>query len=224
MGPVLPVWIPVQSQKPPMKARPRAQLRPPDWRQPARPDPLLCWLRYASASSFVIRPPAPVPLIFERSRLLSLAMRRTSGEDRPCSPISLGAELEAAGAAAGVAVGGVPACFSAGAAATGAPAPAALPPITATTVLISTVLPSGTLMSVNTPAAGAGISASTLSVEISNKGSSRWTVSPTFFSHLVIVPSKIDSPIWGITTFVPAAARRRRRLSTARSIRRNARS
>jgi hypothetical protein len=31
-----------------------------------------------------------------------------------------------------------------------------------------------------------------------------WTFSPTFFSHLVIVPSKIDSPICGITTSTPA--------------------
>jgi 2-oxoglutarate dehydrogenase E2 component (dihydrolipoamide succinyltransferase) len=44
-------------------------------------------------------------------------------------------------------------------------------------------------------AAGAGISASTLSVEISNKGSSRCTVSPTFFNHLTTVPSVMDSPI-----------------------------
>src|SRR3979411_1128458 len=48
------------------------------------------------------------------------------------------------------------------------------------------------------PAAGEGISASTLSVEISNSGSSRWTLSPVFFSHLVIVPSTMDSPIWGM--------------------------
>jgi hypothetical protein len=27
-------------------------------------------------------------------------------------------------------------------------------------------------------------------------------VSPTFLSHLVIVPSKIDSPIWGMMTSV----------------------
>jgi hypothetical protein len=27
-------------------------------------------------------------------------------------------------------------------------------------------------------------------------------LSPVFFSHLVMVPSKIDSPIWGITTSV----------------------
>jgi hypothetical protein len=55
------------------------------------------------------------------------------------------------------------------------------------------------LISFSTPAEGDGISASTLSVEISNSGSSRSTLSPGFFSHLVIVPSKMLSPIWGIT-------------------------
>ena len=49
-------------------------------------------------------------------------------------------------------------------------------------------------------AAGDGISASTLSVEISSSGSSRPTVSPTFFIQREIVPSAIDSPICGITT------------------------
>ena len=51
---------------------------------------------------------------------------------------------------------------------------------------------------------GAGISASTLSVEISKIGSSRLTASPTFFSHLESVPSAIDSPIWGMTTSMRA--------------------
>src|SRR5579863_1729163 len=69
----------------------------------------------------------------------------------------------------------------------------------ATTVCIGTVLPSPTLISLSTPADGDGISASTLSVEISNSGSSRSTLSPGFFSHLVMVPSKMLSPIWGIT-------------------------
>ena len=77
--------------------------------------------------------------------------------------------------------------------------------MTATTVLICTVAPSAILISCSVPAAGDGISASTLSVEISNSGSSRWTVSPTFLSHLVSVPSVIDSPIWGITTSVGMA-------------------
>jgi hypothetical protein len=35
-------------------------------------------------------------------------------------------------------------------------------------------------------------------VEISKSGSSIATVSPMALSHLVIVPSKIDSPIWGM--------------------------
>jgi hypothetical protein len=47
--------------------------------------------------------------------------------------------------------------------------------ISPTTVLIATVSPSFTLMSLSTPAVGDGISASTLSVEISNSGSSRST-------------------------------------------------
>ncbi len=72
----------------------------------------------------------------------------------------------------------------------------------ATTVLIATVWPSGTLISRSVPATGEGISASTLSVEISKIGSSRLTASPTFFIHLVMVPSAIDSPIWGMMTSV----------------------
>src|SRR6185312_16481312 len=63
-----------------------------------------------------------------------------------------------------------------------------------------TVCPAGTLISFSTPLAGAGISASTLSVEISNSGSSRRTLSPGLRNHLVTVPSKMDSPIWGMTT------------------------
>src|ERR1700676_5295617 len=65
---------------------------------------------------------------------------------------------------------------------------------------MGTVCPSAILISFKTPADGEGISASTLSVEISNSGSSRSTLSPGFFSHLVMVPSKILSPIWGMTT------------------------
>src|SRR5688500_5580416 len=58
------------------------------------------------------------------------------------------------------------------------------------------------MISVRTPADGDGISASTLSVEISNSGSSRSTGSPTFLIHRTMVPSAIDSPIWGMTTLV----------------------
>ena len=75
-------------------------------------------------------------------------------------------------------------------------------PMVATTLLTGTVSPSLTLISVRTPDAGDGISASTLSVEISNSGSSRSIESPTFLIHRTMVPSAIDSPIWGITTSV----------------------
>src|SRR5579883_1608613 len=110
-----------------------------------------------------------------------------------------GGALAAAGLAAGAA-----AFAGAGEGGAGAGAVAAAPPvasITPTTVWIGTVWPSLTLISFSTPE-GEGISASTLSVEISKSGSSRSTLSPGFLSHLVIVPSKIDSPIWGITTSV----------------------
>ena len=159
---------------------------------------------YARMSSFVTRPPAPVPCTALRLMLCSRAILRTSGEERTCSASSVetgcaaGALTLGAGAAAA-------ACAGAGAAAAGA-APSPAPPITATTVLICTVCPAGILISVRTPAAGEGISASTLSVEISKSGSSRWTVSPTFFSHLVMVPSKMDSPICGMMTSWPGPA------------------
>jgi hypothetical protein len=102
-----------------------------------------------------------VPGTVVRSTLFSEAILRTSGEDRGRSP----AEAAAAGAAgAGAAVGAF-AGAAAGAEGLAAGA-AALPPMTATTVLMPTVEPSGTLISVSVPAAGDGISASTLSVEI----------------------------------------------------------
>src|SRR6266478_9776210 len=100
------------------------------------------------------------------------------------------AGLAAAGAGAGAALAG------AGADAAAEPAPS----ITATMVWIGTVWPSAILISFRTPAEGEGISASTLSVEISKRGSSRSTLSPGFLSHLVMVPSKMLSPIWGMTT------------------------
>jgi hypothetical protein len=74
--------------------------------------------------------------------------------------------------------------------------------MTPTTALMGTVSPGWTRISLRIPEAGAGISASTLSVEISKSGSSRWTLSPTLFIHLVTVPSAIDSPIWGMITSV----------------------
>ncbi len=108
--------------------------------------------------------------------------------------------------ACGAGACGAGACDAAAcdAAACGADAAGCSPasPMTATTVLIATVCPSLTLISTSVPATGDGISASTLSVEISKIGSSRLTVSPTFLSHFVMVPSAIDSPICGMMTWV----------------------
>src|SRR5205807_1392352 len=109
-----------------------------------------------------------------------------------------GAKVGAGGGVGGAAACGASVLAGAAAGAVAAAAPAAS--ITATTVWMGTVWPSATLISFNTPADGAGISASTLSVEISNRGSSRSTLSPGFLSHLVMVPSKMLSPIWGIST------------------------
>src|SRR5689334_3831182 len=94
-------------------------------------------------------------------------------------PLTTGADVEAAGAADG-----------AGAAAGGADATApASVSIRATIVCTGTVCPSVTRTSASTPDVGDGISASTLSVEISKMGSSRLTESPTFLSQRDIVPS-----------------------------------
>jgi hypothetical protein len=111
----------------------------------------------------------------------------------------------AGGAAATAGAGGAAGAGGEGGAAAGAGAAATASPsapITPTTVLMGTVAPACTRISLKTPAAGAGISASTLSVEISKRGSSRWTLSPTFFIHFVMVPSAMDSPIWGMMTSV----------------------
>src|SRR5271154_3772319 len=77
-----------------------------------------------------------------------------------------GVALSAAGAAAVSAFGGA----DTGAGADVEPAAS----MVQTTVLICTVVPSAILISFKTPAAGEGISASTLSVDISKSGSSRW--------------------------------------------------
>src|SRR6266849_4265815 len=175
----------------------------------------------ARISFLLMRPPAPLPSIPARSTWFSFARRRTRGELRISLPLPRPeGEAPAAGRAAGAAAGaggtgataldvsvrcaegaGVAAWTGDGAgAAVGAPVDAPTASITATTVWIGTVCPSVTLISLSTPAEGAGISASTLSVEISNSGSSRSMRSPGFLSHLVMVPSKMLSPIWGMMT------------------------
>src|SRR5712664_2237553 len=166
-------------------------------------------------SCLVTRPAYPLPGMREMSTLCSAAILRTSGVDfvrsrssavwtPPPSPEGRTAGAAAAGAAFGVSGfgaggGGAAAVDGSGFDGAGAAAPFSVSS-TATRVCTGTVCPSCTLISASTPAAGAGISASTLSVEISNSGSSRFTESPTFLSHLLKVPSAIDSPIWGIST------------------------
>jgi hypothetical protein len=60
------------------------------------------------------------------------------------------------------------------------------------------VSPAPTRISSSTPSYGLGISESTLSVDTSNSGSSKATVSPAFFSQLPMVPSVTVSPSLGI--------------------------
>ena len=86
-------------------------------------------------------------------------------------------------------------------------ASAPLVEISARTCPTVTVSPSATWILAIVPAAGAGTSASTLSVEISTMVSSAATGSPSLLCHSSTVPSVTDSPIWGITTsmVVPTA-------------------
>src|SRR5215475_12328561 len=160
--------------------------------------------RKAVMSCLVMRPPSPVPVTCDKSTLFSRAILRTSGEERTsssCVSTSGGGATGVSGLGASFFWEGAGTC-AAGADAFAGAADSPSAEIVPTMVFTCTVLPSATLISWSTPEAGAGISASTLSVEISKRGSSRWTLSPGFFNHFVMVPSKMDSPIWGIMTSV----------------------
>ncbi len=78
--------------------------------------------------------------------------------------------------------------------------------MTASSAPTGTVSSSPTSSLVTLPATGLGISVSTLSVETSSSGSSTSTVSPSFLSHRVTVPSVTDSPSAGIVTVVPPSS------------------
>ncbi len=77
------------------------------------------------------------------------------------------------------------------------PAPAA---ISASTEPTCTVSPSAKWIATMVPLAGAGTSASTLSVETSTRISSASMVSPTCLCHSRMVPSVTDSPMAGKVT------------------------
>ncbi len=169
----------------------------------------------ARMSSLVTRPWRPVPGTVPRSTPCSAAMRRTSGDER-CRDDSASASAGGAGRAAadgggaGCAGGGGAAAATTGAAtaagaasAAAAGAASAASPasaMTPMTVSTATVVPGPCTILPSRPLAGAGTSASTLSVEISSSGSSLTTSSPSALNQRTIVPSVIDSPICGIRT------------------------
>jgi hypothetical protein len=67
-----------------------------------------------------------------------------------------------------------------------------------------TVESTATSIAISVPATGDGISVSTLSVDTSRRASSTATLSPTFLSQRVTVPSLTLSPRAGIVIIVPA--------------------
>ena len=158
--------------------------------------------RYASTSCLVMRPFSPLPAIWWRSRWCSAAMRETTGEIKPSSRAGGEAAKSPARAsrAVGVLSGGGGAGSTAGAPAPGMASPGC--PIHASSVPTCTVAPASTRVASKIPAAGAGISVSTLSVLTSMRASNSATYSPGFLSHLVMVASVTDSPNWGIRTLV----------------------
>ena len=85
---------------------------------------------------------------------------------------------------------------------TGSSEPVASPPsaITASSSPTRATWSTATTIFCKIPAAGEGISVSTLSVETSSKGSSRFTWSPSALSQRVTVPSVTLSPSAGIFT------------------------
>ena len=146
----------------------------------------------ASTSALVMRPSFPVPGIFDASSPCSSTSRRTAGLRR------------SAPAAAVAALAPAPACSDAdsasGARFTGpAPAPATVS-ILASTSWLSTVSPVRFRTSASTPASGAGISSTTLSVSSSIRISSFSTASPGCLRHSSSVASGIDSASIGTLT------------------------
>ena len=122
-----------------------------------------------------------------------------------------GDTLASSGSAAGRRCGAGAPLPASGRVASGAGADAPLVPLTASpdglrpvcsramTCPTVTVSPSSARISAIVPAAGAGSSMSTLSVEISTTVWPSSTTSPTFTAHSRIVPSETDSPPAGVS-------------------------
>ena len=170
-----------------------------------------------STSARVMRPPRPVPVRVDGSRLFSLIRRRTTGESTIPAARNVPAVLGTSGSdggsttsCAGSATGGSTASTgsetasgsttSCAGSATGGPAGGASPasPTRARTCPTSTRSPSPARISASTPATGDGTSVSTLSVDTSKSVSSRATSSPTCLNHRMTVPSVTVSPNCGI--------------------------
>ncbi len=135
----------------------------------------------ASTSAFEIRPAGPEPWTLERSTPSASATRAATGVTFTSSGIFGGAL--ACGRGSGASAAGA------------APLPVVMRAMTCPTVTVS---PAWARISSIVPEAGAGTSASTLSVEISTIVSSSATSSPGCLAHSRIVPSLTDSPMAGI--------------------------
>ena len=129
-----------------------------------------------------------------RTRGVTYAPAFKSEEPAPGVPGSaaLGAGVLASGAAGAAGAGGAGAAVGAGVL-----APMEIRAISAPT---STVASVSAAIAASVPDTGAGISVSTLSVEISTSGSSASTASPTDFNQRVMTPSVTLSPSAGRTT------------------------
>ena len=148
-------------------------------------------------SSRVMRPLGPVPGTRAKSIPSSLASFLAAGAATTRSPGALTGAAEAAGAAAAGASGA--------AAAAGAPPSRALISSSAAAMMATlsstgTVVPSSTKKWRTTPSVLASMVLVSLSVSTSKNGSPDLISSPTFFSHLLTVPSVMVRPSLGITT------------------------
>src|SRR6202521_4537982 len=167
-----------------------------------------------------IDPPGPVPLMPARS--MPFALARSSAPSVTSTGVVFGPPFgAAAGTAGAVGSAGDSAFFPPPLAGEGsvaaflpaaAPSPSAPTAISARGAPTAIVFPASARILVSVPVAGAGTSASTLSVVTSTSASPSRTGSPGCFSHLATVPSVTDSPIsgrvtcmvdWGTVEFYP---------------------
>ena len=175
--------------------------------------------RNPSTSFRVTRPSMPVPGIFDRSSPCSAAIRATTGviRTRPAVGGANGAGADGStrgGAGIGGSVAramwpGNPSVSSSHFSAASPAGREAAWSVSsfASTAWMGTVSPGLTRICATRPADGEGISASTLSVEISRSGWSFDTSCPGSTSHFTTTPSTTLSPSWGITTSMSIASR-----------------